>query len=80
MNPSDFTQLGVSGVIVAMLLIAVKVLWTDNKELREQARADQQTVLPVLTAASTAIEASQQLSQQLIDRLADIAIPHGDGR
>ena len=55
MNGPDFTQLGVAGIVCLLLTVAVVVLWNDNKELRKQARDDQQAILPALTAATSAM-------------------------
>lgn len=51
----NFTQLGIGGVVAALLAVAVVVLWKDNKALRKQAYEDQQRMLPALTQASAAI-------------------------
>lgn len=82
MTPSDVANLasyGGLGVLVAVLLTAVKVMWGEIQELRKQAREDQERVLPVLTAALSAIEASKQASQQLVAELARAALPHDRG-
>ncbi len=58
MTDQTFTQLGVSGVIVVLLVIGMRALWSDNQKLREQAHDDQAAMLPALTASSAALLAA----------------------
>lgn len=64
----DLTQLGVSGTIVALLLIAVKVLWGKYQTALEQGRADIERVLPALLAATTAMTEVAQVANRMADR------------
>lgn len=67
MNGLDVTQLGVAGVVVAILLAFLKVLWEDNKALRRQAREDQERVLPALAEASNAMAEFARVAELLRD-------------
>lgn len=53
----DVTQLGVSGVIVAILLTDRMILWKDNRELRAQMRQDQALAIPALEKSAEALRA-----------------------
>lgn len=68
MNAAAFTQLGVAGVICLLLFYITTVLWKDNQTLREQARQDQQAVLPALAQASTAMAEFARVAALLRDR------------
>lgn len=58
MTDQTFTQLGVSGVIVVLLVVIMRALWADNQALRTQAHEDQAAMLPALTASSAALLAA----------------------
>ncbi len=64
----DLTQLGVSGIIVALLLVAVKVLWGKYQEALTQNRADQEQVLPALQSMTLAMTEFVRVANRLADR------------
>ncbi len=68
MTGVDFTQLGVSGITVALLLFAVKVLWGKYQAALEQNRADIERVLPALLAATTAMTEVARVANRMADR------------
>lgn len=68
MNSPDLTQLGVSGIIVALLLIAVKVLWDKYQDALAQNRQDQEAVLPALQSATAAMTEFVKIANRLADR------------
>ena len=67
----DLTQLGVSGVIVALLIVAVIALWSKYQDALERNHADQAQTLPALLAASTAMTEVTRLANRLEERERD---------
>lgn len=65
MTPTvNFAQLGVAGIICALLLAAVVVLWRALERERKARIEDQAQVLPALTQASAAItQASNTMAE-----------------
>lgn len=64
----DLTQLGVSGIIVALLLIAVKVVWDKYQDSLRQNREDIEQVLPALQSATSAMTEFARIANRLADR------------
>lgn len=75
--PDPTTQLGVAGVIVALLSIGIVTLWKALQAERAARNADQAAILPALTQ-STAAVASAVLAIDRITVLADRR-PFGNG-
>lgn len=78
MTPTTFTQLGVSGVIVVLLVIGMRALWNDNQQLREQAHDDQAAMLPALTASSAALLAATAAIERVTRLVIARRAPKGD--
>ncbi len=68
MTSVDLTQLGVSGVVAVLLLIAVKVLWDKYQESLRQNREDREAVLPALQSMTTAMTEFVRVANRLADR------------
>jgi hypothetical protein len=78
MPDPSVAQLGVSGVIVALLIIAIKVVWTKYQDALAAKDAITATVLPLLQQTQAAVEASTlaidrvtRLYEQRIERPGD---------
>lgn len=79
--PDPTVQLGVSGVIVALCLIAIKVLWSALQTERAKRDGDQQAMLPALTQATAAVSASVLAIDRVTVLYEHRALPPpGDGR
>lgn len=77
MNNLQFTQLGVSGLLVAALIVALRYVWNERKELlrlllaaQQQNRDDSRAMLPALADATTAV-AGSTLAIDRVTRLMD---------
>lgn len=68
LNGVDFTQLGVSGVVAVLLIVAVKVLWDKYQEALAQNREDQEAVLPALQSMTVAMTEFVRVANRMADR------------
>lgn len=68
MTDQTFTQLGVAGIIVVLLLIAVRVIWEKYQEALQQNRDDQEQVLPALQSATSAMVEFARIANRMADR------------
>ena len=85
-DATSLTQLGVSGVIVAILLVILKVVWGELQKVRVEQREDQRAnredqraMLPALTEATAAISGAVKAIDHVSRLYDNLAPPRGRG-